>query len=589
MTAARSIIPSPAHKAGDQLHGFVIESVTPIPDIKALAYRARHSKTGAEVLAVHANDEENLFSVGFRTPPPDSTGVAHILEHCVLAGSKQFPVKDAFNELGKRTLSTFLNAMTWPDRTIYPTCSAVRADYFNLAKVYSDLVFNPLISQQTFQQEGHHFELEDLEDKASALKVTGVVYNEMKGAYSSPEQVVYRGMQQALLPDTPYGVDSGGDPEVIPDLTYENFVAFHRRFYSPSNARFMLYGDVPLAENLAFLEGVLRPFDKVEVKSELPLQPRWSEPRKSSLEYPVGSDDDLKGKTFITVTWLANETANAMESLLLEIALGALSGTAAGPMRKALIDSGLGKDIFPGGAYEADLRQAFIAFGLRGTDADKADAIEKLILDTLNQVVEAGLDKGLIEASFHQIELGGKEIVPPFPIMLLIRANPTWYFGGDPQDGLRFSTLVEQARKKWEAEPGLFEGLIRKWLIDNPHRLRLVCTPSNTLSAKKDEEFAARMKAEKSAMKPEQVDAIVSTAKALQQMQETPDSPEAINSLPKLAVTDIPKSPREVPEKRADIGATPVFTHEVFSRSSNSRQSLRSFKSSVSFMDNTPS
>ena len=250
---SRSAIPASTHQPGEKLHGFLIESVTELPDIKARAYEATHEKTGAQLLHIHCNDEENMFSVGFRTPPPDSTGVAHILEHSVLAGSKKFPVKDAFNELGKRTLSTFLNAMTWPDRTIYPTCSAVRADYFNLATVYSDLVFNPLITKQTFQQEGHHLEFDKIEDTDTPLKVTGVVYNEMKGAYSSPEAIVYRYLQQELLPDGPYGVDSGGDPEAIPDLTYEAFVEFHRKFYSPSNARFLLYGDIETADNLKFL------------------------------------------------------------------------------------------------------------------------------------------------------------------------------------------------------------------------------------------------------------------------------------------------------------------------------------------------
>jgi hypothetical protein len=382
----RSVIPTPVHAVGDRVHGFTIESVTELPDIRALAYQARHDRTGAQVLHVHCDDEENMFSIGFRTPPFDSTGVAHILEHSVLAGSRKYPVKDAFNELGKRSMTTFINAMTWPDRTIYPTCSAVRADYFNLAAVYADLVLNPLLAEQTFQQEGHHLELCDLDDAASPLIETGVVYNEMNGAYSSPDEIVYREMQQRLLPMGPYGVDSGGDPERIPDLTYQDFAAFHRRYYAPSNARIMLYGDVPLADNLAFLEQVLAPFAGALVDSSVPDEPLWAAPRAAEIEYPVGSGDTLDCKTFVTVTWRVNETADPATSLMLEVLCSALVGTAAGPMRRALIDSGLGKDIFPPAAYDSEIRFAAIGFGLRGTEADKAAEVESLVLETLRRV-----------------------------------------------------------------------------------------------------------------------------------------------------------------------------------------------------------
>lgn len=561
----RATIPEPAHAVGDALHGFTIEAVTELPDIKALAYQARHDATGAEVLHVHCNDEENLFSIGLRTPPPDSTGVAHILEHCVLAGSRRYPVKDAFNELGKRTMSTFLNAMTWPDRTVYPTCSAVRADYFNLAAVYCDLVLNPLITEQTFRQEGHHLEVEDLEDPDSPLKISGVVYNEMKGAYSSPEQVVYRSMQQDLMPAGPYGVDSGGDPDHIPELTYEDFVAFHRRYYAPSNARIMLYGDTPLSDNLAFLAQVLEPFDRVTVDSAIPDEPRWDAPRSREIEYPVGSDDALEGKTFVTVTWMVNETADVADTLLLDVLATALVGTAAGPMRRALIDSGLGKDIFPGSAYDADLRYAMASFGLRGTDPEKAGDVEAVILRTLEQLAEDGVPEDLLEAAFHQVEFAGKEIVPPFPIMLLIRANPTWYFGGDPKDGLEFGPTVEEARRRWEADPKLFQGLIRRWLLDNPHRLRLVTRPSRELAAETERQFAQEMARRRAGMSEAEVMHVVEEARALRQAQQMPDTPEALATLPRLRVEDIPRRVRTVPTQERSVDGVSVLEHEVFS------------------------
>ena len=562
---SRSVIPAAAHQPGEQLHGFVIDSVTEIPDIKALAYRAHHIATGADLLAVHAHDEENLFSVGFRTPSPDSTGVAHILEHSVLAGSVKYPVKDAFNELGKRTLSTYLNAFTGDDRTVYPVCSAVRADYFNLAAVYCDLVLHPLLTENTFSQEGHHLELESLDDAASPLRITGVVYNEMKGAYSTPERVVYCALGEALLPDTPYRFDSGGDPAVIPELTYEQFADFHRTYYAPSNARFMVYGDIPLRDNLAFLEGVLEPFERIEVDSLVPLQPAWQQPRTRETTYPVGRTDALDGKTFVTLSWMGPETVDPIQTLLLQVVTGALYGTAAGPLRKGLIDSGLGQDVFPDELYEADLRNGSWSVGLRGANAENAEEIERLILDVLTRVAENGLDRDLIEASFNELEFSGREVVPSFPVTLLGRANCSWYSDGNPLDGLRYVALLGEARTRWEREPRVFEDLIRKWLLDNPHRLRLVCRPSNTLAAEREQALADTLRTRKQSMSSDQIDEVVRAARQLRSDQEAPDAPEAIAKLPRLAVRDIPAQPRTIATRAGSLADAPMFEHDVFS------------------------
>ena len=558
-------IPPQAHKTGEKLHGFVIQDVTELPDVNARAYSAVHEATGAQLLHIHSEDEENMFSIGLRTPPPDSTGVAHILEHCVLAGSKKFPVKDAFAELDKRTLNTFLNAMTWPDRTVYPTCSAVKADYFNLAEVYADLVFNPLLKEKTFKQEGHHLEFAEMENTESPLTVTGVVYNEMKGAYSSPEQVVFRNMQQLLLPEGVYGRDSGGDPEIIPELTYEDFVSFHHKYYSPSNARIMLYGNISTEENLAFLEKVLAPFDRTEVHSEIPPHPRWTEPRAAESEYPVGSTDTLEDKTFVTVAWMANEVNDAETTLELEILGEALTGSAASPVRKALIDSGLGQDLFPGECYDADIREALFVFGLRGTNPDKAEEIETLILDTLRDLADNGLPADLIEASLHQIEFHGKEIRPPFPLMLLFRANPQWYFGGDPKAGLQFSDVIEAIRQKYASNPNMFSKLIRTWLVDNPHRLRLVTKPSNDLASRQETAFSDRMAKLKATLSEGELIAIRTAAGDLKAAQEQPDAPEAVATLPKLKLEDIPRQARTIPSVPRKEGGVPINEHEVFS------------------------
>ena len=562
---ARSTIPAPTLAEGDTLHGFRITKVTPVEDICALVYEATHERTGAQVVHIHCNDPENMFSVGFRTPPPDSTGIAHILEHCVLAGSERYPVKDAFNELSKRTLNTFLNAMTWPDRTVYPVCSAVRADYFNLARVYADLAFNPQLKPSTFQQEGHHLEFATPGDPESELKISGVVYNEMKGAYFSAEGRIYRELRTGLSPDSHYGYDSGGDPKVMPRLTYEQFREFHRTFYSPSNARFLLYGDVEPEANFGFLAEVLEPFERVEVDSQLALQEPWSEPRTREIEYPVGEQDETKRKTFVTVSWLTGETRDVLESLTLSIALEALVGTSASPLYKALMDSGLGEDIFPGGPFEGDLRQGIIHIGMRGTEPEHAAEIERIIFETTQHVVDGGLDREIIEGAFHQIEFAGKEISPPFPIMLLVRANPSWYFDGDPKDGLAFGRLVEQVRQSWAADPQLFEKQLKRWMLDNPHRERLVAKPSTTLAKREEEELRKQMAERKATLAEAEKQAIAENAEKLRREQEEPDPPEAIATLPKLDVKDIPREVRTIPEAQTELGSVPVVRHDVFS------------------------
>lgn len=561
---SRAITPAATHTAETVLHGFRITQVTALDDIKARAYEATHEKTGAQVLHLHCNDEENLFSVGFRTPPPDSTGVAHILEHSVLAGSEKYPVKDAFNELGKRTLNTFLNAMTWPDRTVYPVASAVRADYFNLARVYADLVFHPLLRKETLLQEGHHLELADADDPNSPLIISGIVYNEMKGVYASPESLAYRAIQQELLPNTPYGLDSGGDPDKIPDLTYEAFVDFHRKYYSPSNARFFLYGDVPLEDNLAFLAEVLAPFDRVEVDSALPAQPRFDAPRQINESYPVGEDESLEKKTFVSVCWLVGETVDVLDNLLMEIAINAIYGTSAGPLRKALVDAKLGQDLFPSSGFDNDIRESIAHFGLRGTDPEKAETIESLIFSTLRQIAEQGIDPSLIEATFHQIELYGKEINPPFPIMLMMRANPPWFFGGDPKSGLTFSTLIEQARAAYQAQPRLFEEMLRTRLIDNPHRIRLILQPSNTLAQEKQAAFQTKMAEQKAALRPDEIEHIRQEAQALKESQEAPPDPEALATLPQLALDDIPRDVRTIPAQITHLEGVEIVEHPLF-------------------------
>jgi Zn-dependent M16 (insulinase) family peptidase len=559
--------PAPRLTPGEETRGFIVRRVEAVEDICCTAYEMEHLATGAKVLLLHGNDSENLFAVGFRTPPWDSTGIAHILEHSVLAGSERYPVKDAFNELSRATLQTFINAFTYPDKTLYPVASQVPVDYFNLARVYADLVFKPRILKETFLQEGHHLEFVNPDDPASDLSVSGIVYNEMKGAYSSPEALMYKALQQNLFPDNPYGFDSGGDPEVIPRLTWEQLREFHRLYYSPTNAYFFLYGSISPEDHLAFLEDILRGFGKVQVDSAIGLQPRWAKPRSVRDCYPVGKGESLARKTAVNLAWVTAENTTPEEVLLLTIAAHALVGTAAGPLRKALIDSGLGEDLSPVTGLESDLRQVVFAVGLRGTDPEKSGAIEGLVLKTLEGLAQKGFDRDLVEAALHQVEFHGKEIVRggyPYGITLMGRVFHTWLYDGDPLTPLKFNLLIERIRGRLEKEPGLFQEVIRRWLLENPHRLASVMEPSHNCMEEQEAKFRQRMAKLKATLSQEDRNRIRDEASRLKALQTQPETPEALAALPRLKRSDIPRGVERIPFEEGRVGGIPVLKHEVF-------------------------
>jgi hypothetical protein len=554
-------------QGGEIFHGFKIARVEAIPEIRVTACEAEHLKTGAKVLHLHCDDRENLFSVGFRTPSRDSTGAAHILEHTVLAGSERYPVKDAFNELSRGSLQTFINAFTYPDKTVYPVASQVRTDFFNLARVYTDLVLKPRILRETFLQEGHHFTFEDPGETQSALTVSGIVFNEMRGAYSSPDTLMYKALQEGLYPDTPYAFDSGGDPDVIPSLTYEQLRDFHRLYYSPANARFFLYGDIPTEDHLMFLEEMLAGFDRVRVESSIGSQKRWVAPRRSRRFFPIGRDEKPERKAAMNMGWLMMENTDEEEAVLLQVAAHALIGTAAGPLRKALIDSGLGEDLSPVSGLEHDLKQVAFAVGLRGADPEKADRFEALVLGTLQKLVETGFDGDLIEAALHQVEFHGKEIVRgtlPYSISLMSRVYHTWLYEGDPLSGLRFNRTIEGIRRRWEDEPDLFQRFLGRWLLENPHRLLSVMEPSSSYQESQLQAFRERMAARKAGLSEETLEKIRRDAEALQRNQMEPDSPETLATLPRLKISDIPGDIDRVPVERTAVSGIPVLRHEIF-------------------------
>jgi Zn-dependent M16 (insulinase) family peptidase len=560
---AKKICPPMTLGAGDRRHGFQIRRVEQIPEIRVTAYEIEHEKTGAAILHLHCDDRENLFSIGFRTPPRNSTGVPHILEHSVLAGSERYPLKDVFNELLRGTLQTFINAFTYPDKTIYPVASQERRDFFNLARVYTDLVLRPRLLRETFRQEGHHLEF----DANGELSVSGIVYNEMRGAYSSPDTLMYKAIQENLYPETPYAYDSGGDPDSIPALTYEQFREFHRIFYSPTNARIFLYGDIPTKEHIAFLAEMLACFDRVAVDSSIGLQNRWREPRTVKGFYPIDKEEKPTGKTTVNLAWMTAENIDSETAMILTIVSDLLVGSAAAPLRKALIDSGLGEDLSPVTGLERDLKQIAFAVGLRGTNPEKAPRIEALIFDTLREVSANGFDRELIEGTLHQIEFHGREMVRsayPYGIVLMGRAYHTWLYGGDPITDLNFPRTILGIRGKWESDPALFQEIIRKWFLENQHRILSVMEPSTTFLEDRERAVRERMNRLKESLSPDVQQQIREETLAMKRFQTEPDPPEAAAALPKLKIEDISREIESIPTERLAVVGVPVFNHDIF-------------------------
>jgi Zn-dependent M16 (insulinase) family peptidase len=562
-----SDFPIPTLKTGDALYGFKVIRVETLPAIRVTAYEIEHIKTGAKILHLHSFDRENLYAIGFRTPPYDSTGLPHILEHSVLAGSEKYPLKDVFKELMRSTMQTFINAFTYPDKTVYPVASQIKTDFFNLARVYTDLVLHPRMLEETFLQEGHHLEFSAPDDLSSDLIISGIVYNEMKGSYSSADSLMYKILQENIYPDSVYTFDSGGDPDVIPSLTYEKFCEFHRAYYSPSNARFFLYGDIHTVEHLEFLAEMLDGFERVEIDSFIKSQKRLTEPRVIHGTYPISKDEPIERKIMVNVAWMMSENTDHETSLFLEIISALLTGSAASPLRKALIDSGLGEDLTPVSGIEADLKQLMFCVGLRNTQSSDTQKIEQLIFDTLKNIVANGYDKDLIEGVLHQVEFHGKEIVRgsyPYGITLMGGVFQTWLYDGDPLIGLDFPRAIEDIRHRWADDPQIFEKMTKQWLLDNRHRVLAVMEPDADFNEKKEKTYKEKMARLKSSLSENELVRINLKANELKEFQAQQDSPEAAATIPKLKKEDIPKSIETIPSNNILISEVPALEHDMF-------------------------
>ncbi|MEN7972998.1 MAG: insulinase family protein [Verrucomicrobiota bacterium] len=543
------------------MNNFELVRSEKIEELDTLAKIYRHIPTGAEILSMENDDENKCFGISFRTPPADSTGVAHILEHTVLCGSRKYPVKDPFVQLLKGSLQTFLNAFTYPDKTCYPVASQNLKDFHNLVDVYLDAVFHPRITKDFFMQEGWHYELESTD---AELKYKGVVYNEMKGVYSSPDSMLMEASQQSLFPDTTYGLDSGGNPARIPDLTHKQFKAFHDSFYHPSNARIFFYGNDPVEERFAILEEYLKSFTKIEPESAIALQQPLAKPVRIEKPYAVSVDDE-NPKPMFTINWLLPSPLDAECVFALDLLDHILLGTPASPLRKALIESGLGEDI-TGGGMETHMIQMMYSIGLKGVETANLEKAEALVLQTLKDLVESGINRGDIDAALNTFEFDLRENnTGGFPrgLSLFLKSLNTWIYDADPLELIAFEAPLQSIKKNAETG-GYFENLIRKNFIENTHRSTVVLTPDPNQAARTEAAEQKRLADARAEMGDEKLQKIVTDTKRLLELQATPDSPEAIATIPLLHRDDLDKSIRKVVRNETKQNGATVLTHNLF-------------------------
>ena len=547
----------PEWTEGREAHGFTVTGRTPLPEINATLIQLRHLKTGARMVHLACQDDNNLFAVGFRTTPRDSTGVAHILEHTALCGSQRYPVRDPFFSMIKRSLNTFMNAMTSSDWTFYPFSTQNVTDFDNLLRIYLDAAFFPLLRERDFRQEGHRLEFEDPDDPKSPLMFKGVVYNEMKGAMADPSSLLGRRMAHALYPTTTYGYNSGGEPLEILDLTWQGLKDFHAHFYHPANAWFFTYGDLPLEDHLARIEELaLSRFEARQVDTAVPDEVRFDQPRRTETVFPVDAGESLVDRSMVQLGWLTCPVADSFERLALSVLAHLLLGNSAAPLHKALLDSRLGQNLAPGTGYHDDNRETLFAAGLQGTNPEKADEIEKLVLATLENCARDGFARERIEAAIHQIEFGHREVSGdhyPYPLQLLMRILGPWLHSGDPVAPLQLDRNLERLRRELDAGP-FFQDLIRRQLLDNPHRVTLTLRPDEKARREEEKSTTARLDAIRARLTAEEEQAIVRQAQELKNAQETP---EDLSVLPTLGISDIPPREKEVACERDP--AQPIY------------------------------
>lgn len=550
-------------KIEKNIHGFEFISSREIPELSGTLHEAVYKKNGAKLLFIDREDTNKTFAIAFKTIPTDDTGVFHIIEHSVLCGSEKYPVKEPFVELLKGSLKTFLNAFTFPDKTMYPVSSRNDKDFLNLVDIYMDAVLHPLAvkKKEIFYQEGWHYELHD---KADELIYKGVVFNEMKGAYSSADEVEMEEISSLLYNGSCYGRDSGGNPVAIPSLTYEDFVASHARYYHPSNARIILDGSVDLDKTLALLDGFLSEYEYLEIDSDIPMIAPAGHVEKT-IAYEISAGEDPEGKARICMGFATSDFSDRKTVAALSILSDAIAGTNEAPFKKTILDSGLCEDVnFI--AYDG-IQQNSMLIELKNVKEENIDRLKALCFDTLRGLVNAGIDKSALTASHNSLEFRMREQdMATFPagIAYAITALDTWLYGGDPMDSLSFENDIAFLREALEGD--YYEELVRRIFLESTHSATLYMLPSTMLGEQRIAAEKSKLALAKTNMTEEDLDELIALNETLEAWQKTPDSEEALKTIPSLSVADINPVPEKYPSVEYELCGAPALFTESASR-----------------------
>lgn len=534
-----------------------------VEDVQSDGFILRHKKSGARIAILSNNDDNKVFYIGFRTPPEDETGVPHIIEHTTLCGSKKFPVKDPFIELAKGSLNTFLNAMTYPDKTVYPVASCNDQDFKNLMDVYLDAVFNPNITkyEEIFKQEGWHYELTGKDDE---LKINGVVYNEMKGAYSSPDEVLSSQIYRSLFPDNTYSKDSGGNPEYIPKLTYEAYLDFYHKYYHPSNSYIYLYGDMDVVERLEWLDKeYLSLYDYKKVNSEINKQPAFDEIKNVEAEYSITMDDSQENKTYLSYNRVVGDSLDEMLYQAFDVLDYALVSSPGAPVKQALIDAGIGDDVY--GSYDAGILQPVFSFVAKNANASQADEFESIIENTLKEVVKTGINKEALLAGINSSEFKFREAdFGQFPKGLLFGLNclDSWLFD-DMKPFIHLECLGTFAKLRKAVDTDYFEKLIQEYLLDNTHGSSVTVKPKRGLGNEREEALAKELSDYKASLSDEEIKKLIEDTEHLKKYQEEPSSDEDLRKLPMLTRADMKKNAMPFSNIEDELLDVKVVRHDI--------------------------
>ena len=534
-----------------------------VEDVQSDGFILRHKKSGARIAILSNNDDNKVFYIGFRTPPEDETGVPHIIEHTTLCGSKKFPVKDPFIELAKGSLNTFLNAMTYPDKTVYPVASCNDQDFKNLMDVYLDAVFNPNITkyEEIFKQEGWHYELTGKDDE---LKINGVVYNEMKGAYSSPDEVLSSQIYRSLFPDNTYSKDSGGNPEYIPKLTYEAYLDFYHKYYHPSNSYIYLYGDMDVVERLEWLDKeYLSLYDYKKVNSEINKQPAFDEIKNVEAQYSITMDDSQENKTYLSYNRVVGDTLDEMLYQAFDVLDYALVSSPGAPVKQALIDAGIGDDVY--GSYDAGILQPVFSFVAKNANASQADEFESIIESTLKEVVKTGINKEALLAGINSSEFKFREAdFGQFPKGLLFGLNclDSWLFD-DMKPFIHLECLGTFAKLRKAVDTDYFEKLIQEYLLDNTHGSSVTVKPKRGLGNEREEALAKELSDYKASLSDEEIKKLIEDTEHLKKYQEEPSSDEDLRKLPMLTRADMKKNAMPFSNIEDELLDVKVVRHDI--------------------------